>query len=147
MDATARLVFDKTDDVIQALSEGAKRVVLSTCQAVEAVAGGLSRIESGAMANAFYHIGLGEDTYDEAVARASSLYSTRHNGEFPAADKVDPPEVAPGVHKVYISNVAAYSTVQELGGHGIDASGALTTAAEGQRGGFIAAMIEALGHE
>lgn len=143
----ARLVFDKTDEVLSTLNEGVKRAMLSTVAAIESVAAGLSRIDTGAMMSGYYHIGLGEDTYSEAIERASALYATKHAGDFPAEDSIDPPEQSETKFTVLISNVAGYFGVNELGGHGRDASPAMTTAAEGQRGSYVASVIEALGHE
>lgn len=92
--------------------------------------------DTSAMANGFYYVGMGLDTYQEAVERASALR--------PGVEQVEEIEAPADDHTLRVSNVQPYQPDVELGTARMDARPHFIPAAEGAGAALSEAFKAAL---
>lgn len=122
---TARL-----DAIRPIIREKAKELVLETAETVANVASGFAPVDTGSLQAGFYIVGLGVDTYADAVSQSENL-----NPKAVILDRVDDPPTE--TITAYVSNVVEHLLFTEFGTIRQAAQPCLTPAAEGQEGGFV----------
>lgn len=129
------IVFDRFRELASQLRQRGGQVVRKTAFDIHAGYQQNCRVDTSAQKNSAYVATNRDSTYAQAASAAQ-----RAN---PGVELL--PEVPhPDPYTALVAIGAAYSAVNEVGGHGHTGDGALTRAAEAQRQPFLTAMNKLL---